>query len=131
MTAKNCVAILVLTLALTAALAVSAPASRADDYPARVVKIVVPFPAGGSTDAISRIVGEPMRRLLGQPIIIENVSGADGSIGVGRAAEAYPVDSGFPRCSVLSDRIGAVARADIDGEGAVARGIVASAARLG
>ena len=45
--------------------------------------------------------------------------------------EAYPVDSGFPRCSVLSDRIGAVARADTDGEGAVARGIPEIVSRRG
>ena len=45
--------------------------------------------------------------------------------------EAYPVDSGFPRCSVLSDRIGAVARADTDGEGAVARGIPEVVSRRG
>src|SRR6516164_6662659 len=62
----------------------------AQAYPTRPITMIVPFPAGGSTDAISRIVGEPMRRSLGQPIVIENVSGADGSIGVGRVARAAP-----------------------------------------
>ena len=74
--------------------AAAAPAfsriASAQAFPARPITIVVPFPAGGSTDTISRIVGEPMRRSLGQPIVIENVSGADGSIGVGRAARARP-----------------------------------------
>ena len=64
--------------------------ANAQAYPTRPITIIVPFPAGGSTDAISRIVGEPMRRSLGQPIVIENVSGADGSIGVGRVARARP-----------------------------------------
>jgi tripartite-type tricarboxylate transporter receptor subunit TctC len=50
----------------------------------------VPFPAGGFLDATGRIVAERMRRSLGQPIIIENVGGADGSIGTGRAARAKP-----------------------------------------
>jgi len=74
--------------------AAAAPAflriASAQAFPTRPITIVVPFPAGGSTDAISRIVGEPMRRSLGQPIVIENVSGADGSIGVGRVARARP-----------------------------------------
>jgi tripartite-type tricarboxylate transporter receptor subunit TctC len=52
--------------------------------------MIVPFPPGGATDAIGRVVAERMRRLLGQPVIIENVSGAEGSIGVGRAARAKP-----------------------------------------
>jgi tripartite-type tricarboxylate transporter receptor subunit TctC len=74
--------------------AAAAPAfsrlASAQAFPTRPITIIVPFPAGGSTDAISRIVGEPMRRSLGQPIVIENVSGADGSIGVGRVARARP-----------------------------------------
>jgi tripartite-type tricarboxylate transporter receptor subunit TctC len=81
MTAKNCIAILVLTLALTAALAVSAPAARADDYPARVVKIVVPFPAGGTADIMPRIIAERLSRKWGQTVIIENHTGAGGNIG--------------------------------------------------
>jgi tripartite-type tricarboxylate transporter receptor subunit TctC len=52
--------------------------------------MIVPFPAGGGTDAVGRVVVERMRELIGQPIIIENVGGADGSIGVGRAALARP-----------------------------------------
>jgi tripartite-type tricarboxylate transporter receptor subunit TctC len=64
--------------------------AQAQVYPARPITLVVPFPAGGSTDAVGRIVAERMRALLGQPVIIENVGGAGGSIGVGRVARATP-----------------------------------------
>jgi tripartite-type tricarboxylate transporter receptor subunit TctC len=62
--------------------------ATAQDYPARPITMVVPFPAGGPTDAIARIVAQRMRISLGQPVIIENVPGAAGSIGVGRVAKA-------------------------------------------
>jgi len=52
--------------------------------------MIVPYPAGGLTDTFARIIAERMREPLGQRIIIENVGGADGSIGVGRAARARP-----------------------------------------
>jgi tripartite-type tricarboxylate transporter receptor subunit TctC len=78
-------------LALTSTFAVNAvlPAA-AQDYPARPITIVVPFPAGGPTDAVGRIVAERMRTSLGQSVIIENVGGAGGSIGIGRVARAEP-----------------------------------------
>src|SRR5258708_4139527 len=57
-------------------------------YPSRPITVVVPFAAGGPTDVIGRIVAEHMRASLGQPVIIENVGGASGNIGVGRAARA-------------------------------------------
>jgi len=60
----------------------------AQTYPSRPITMVVPYPAGGPTDVIGRIVAEGMRASLGQPIIIENVGGANGSIGVGRVARA-------------------------------------------
>ena len=60
----------------------------AQTYPSRPVTMVVPYAAGGPTDVIGRIVAEGMRASLGQPIIIENVGGAQGSIGVGRVARA-------------------------------------------
>jgi tripartite-type tricarboxylate transporter receptor subunit TctC len=59
-------------------------------YPSRPITMIVPAAAGGSTDVVGRIMGERMGSSLGQPVIIENVSGADGSIGVGRAARARP-----------------------------------------
>ena len=62
----------------------------AQTYPTRPITLVVPFAAGGPTDAITRIVGERMRVVLGQTVIIENVTGADGSIGVGRVVRASP-----------------------------------------
>jgi tripartite-type tricarboxylate transporter receptor subunit TctC len=63
---------------------------RAQVYPGRPLTLIVPFAAGGPTDTIARIVAEGMRTSLGQPIILENVGGADGSIAVGRAARAAP-----------------------------------------
>src|SRR2546425_8861946 len=63
---------------------------QAQTYPSRSITLVVPFPPGGSTDTIARIMAERMRPLLGQPVIIENVGGAGGSIAVGRVARAAP-----------------------------------------
>src|ERR1700681_251484 len=54
---------------------------EAQSYPSRPITMIVPFAAGGGTDAVGRVVVERMRDLMGQPIIIENVVGADGSIG--------------------------------------------------
>ncbi len=68
-----------------AALPVVSRVARAQAYPSRPITMVVPYAAGGPTDVIGRIVAEGMRASLGQPIIIENVGGANGSIGVGRA----------------------------------------------
>jgi tripartite-type tricarboxylate transporter receptor subunit TctC len=65
-------------------------AADAQDYPARPVTLVVSFPAGGPADAVARIVVERMRMALGQPVVIENVTGANGSIGAGRVARAAP-----------------------------------------
>jgi tripartite-type tricarboxylate transporter receptor subunit TctC len=64
--------------------------AQAQTYPSRPITLVVPFPPGGSTDAAARIMAERMRAPLGQPIVIENVGGAGGSIGVGRVARAAP-----------------------------------------
>jgi tripartite-type tricarboxylate transporter receptor subunit TctC len=68
----------------------AATGSAAESYPSRPVTMIVPFPAGGPTDTIARIFVEPMRSSLGQPLIVENVSGAGGTIGVGRLARATP-----------------------------------------
>jgi tripartite-type tricarboxylate transporter receptor subunit TctC len=64
--------------------------ATAQPYPARPVTLVVPYAAGGSADTLPRIVAERMRETLGKPIVIENVTGAAGSIGVGRVARAAP-----------------------------------------
>src|ERR1700742_1689742 len=60
-------------------------------YPNRPVTMIVPFPAGGATDTLARYLAEQMRGMLGQSIIIENVGGAAGTIGVGRAVRS-PAD---------------------------------------
>jgi len=64
--------------------------ARAQTFPTRPVTVVVSFPAGGPADSVARILAERMRVSLGQPVIIENVSGANGSIGAGRVARAAP-----------------------------------------
>ena len=77
------------SLAIAAALATAADA-RADTFPSRPITMVVPFPAGGPTDTVARILAEPMRVALGQAIIIENLTGAAGTIGTGSIARAAP-----------------------------------------
>jgi len=64
--------------------------ARAQTYPARPITMIVPFAPGGLTDVIGRTLAEGMRTSLGQPVIIENVGGANGSIGTGRVARAAP-----------------------------------------
>jgi tripartite-type tricarboxylate transporter receptor subunit TctC len=59
-------------------------------YPSRPITMIVPFPAGGPTDSVARVVADRMHTLLGQPIIIENVTGASGSVAVGRVARSAP-----------------------------------------
>src|SRR5205823_8063570 len=63
---------------------------RAQDYPSRAITVVVPFPPGGASDVVARIVTNQMSKILGQSIIIENVSGAGGTVGSGRVAAAAP-----------------------------------------
>jgi tripartite-type tricarboxylate transporter receptor subunit TctC len=78
-------------LHLTAGAAVLPTASRiarAQAYPTRPITIVVPYTAGGQSDVVARIVGEHMRATLGQPVLIENVAGAGGTIGLRRVARA-------------------------------------------
>jgi tripartite-type tricarboxylate transporter receptor subunit TctC len=65
-------------------------AATAQTFPARPITAVVPFPAGGPLDVLARLMGERMRQALGQPLVIENVSGAGGTIGVGRVARSAP-----------------------------------------
>ena len=60
----------------------------AEDYPTRPITMIVPFPAGGATDTVARFLAEKMRAILGQPVVIENVGGAAGSLGVGRAVRS-------------------------------------------
>jgi len=77
-------------LIFAAALAACAGIAAAQNFPARPITLVVPFPPGGSTDTAARIIGERMRQSLGQTVVIENAGGASGSIALGRIARANP-----------------------------------------
>lgn len=80
--------------------------AAAQDYPAHPMIMIVPFPAGGATDTLARFLAEKMRPILGQPVIIENVAGAAGSIGVGRAvrspADGYTLSIGTSTTHMLT-----------------------------
>jgi tripartite-type tricarboxylate transporter receptor subunit TctC len=90
--------------------AVAAPAllrvATAQTYPSRPITMIVPGPPGGPLDSLGRVLAERMKGTLGQPVIIENVSGADSSIGVGRLARAkpdgYTIDVGYLGAHVLN-----------------------------
>src|SRR6266702_3101723 len=73
-----------------AALPAVSRVARAQAYPSRPITMIVGYPAGGPADTLARVVAERMRAALGQPIIIDNVPGAGGSIGAGRVARAPP-----------------------------------------
>jgi len=80
-------------LRLAVSAAVSPTASRfavADTYPSRPITIVVPFPAGGPTDTLGRVLAERMKGPLGQSVLIENLTGAAGTVGSGHVARAAP-----------------------------------------
>src|SRR5215813_12261650 len=64
--------------------------AQAQTYPSRPITIVVPFPAGGPTDALARVLAKRMKGALGQSVIVENPTGAAGTIGTGRVARAAP-----------------------------------------
>src|SRR5271157_1388482 len=82
---KRSIAFLALALS-----ALGAAPLRAEDYPARTVKIVVPFPAGGTADVMPRIIADWLSRKWGQPVIIEDRSGAGGNVGAEVAAKSDP-----------------------------------------
>src|SRR5258707_13733937 len=79
-----------LTLIAFAVMFTSVGSAGAQTYPTRPITMIVPLAAGGPTDVVARLLAERMRGMLGQPVIIENVTGAEGSIGIGRAAHARP-----------------------------------------
>ena len=79
-----------LSIALAFAVFAAVSGAAAQTYPARPVTVIVPFAAGGVTDIVARIVSERMKTALGQSVIIENVSGAGGTIGVTRLFRAAP-----------------------------------------
>ncbi len=77
-------------LAVVAALALGIFSASADDYPARPVRIIVPFPPGGSTDIVARTLASALAPAAGQPFVIENRAGAGGVIGADAAQHAAP-----------------------------------------
>jgi tripartite-type tricarboxylate transporter receptor subunit TctC len=80
--------------------------AAAQNYPTRAMTMIVPFPAGGATDTLARFLAEKMRAVLGQPVIIENVAGAAGSLGVARAvrsaADGYTLSIGTSTTHMLT-----------------------------
>jgi tripartite-type tricarboxylate transporter receptor subunit TctC len=82
------------------------PAAAAQTWPVRPVTLIVPYPPGGPTDVLARVLAEQMRGVLGQPLIIENIAGAEGSIGVARAARAkadgYTIELGAMSTHILN-----------------------------
>ena len=76
--------------ALLCSLIVPGPARAADPYPSRPIQMIVPFPAGGPADIVGRLYALELSKLSGQPVVVENVSGAAGIIGTQNAARAEP-----------------------------------------
>ncbi|MBM3485613.1 MAG: tripartite tricarboxylate transporter substrate binding protein [Alphaproteobacteria bacterium] len=72
------------------ALVVGAAPSAAQDYPAKPIRIIVPYPAGGGNDLLARVIGEHLTRVWGQPVVIENRAGAAGNIGTALLAQSAP-----------------------------------------
>ncbi|HEX3859391.1 MAG TPA: tripartite tricarboxylate transporter substrate binding protein [Pseudolabrys sp.] len=91
---------------IASAVAAAPLAAYADTYPSRPITMVVPFPAGGATDVLARVLGERMKDILGQPIVVENVGGAAGTIAVGRvartAADGYTLSIGTSTTHMLT-----------------------------
>jgi tripartite-type tricarboxylate transporter receptor subunit TctC len=78
------------TIVAALAAVLTAVPAQAQPYPSRAITVIVPFPAGGPSDVVARIVAEGMGKVLGQTMVIENVGGAGGTIGSGRVASAAP-----------------------------------------
>jgi tripartite-type tricarboxylate transporter receptor subunit TctC len=78
------------TSLVVAALLASASLVRAQDFPARFITIISPFQAGGPSDTVARLISVAMSKVLGQQVVVENVTGAGGTIGSGRVAKAAP-----------------------------------------
>jgi tripartite-type tricarboxylate transporter receptor subunit TctC len=78
-------------LAAVSALALGAAPARAQAvFPSRALRLVVPYPAGGATDFIARLVGERLSKVFGQPVVVDNRTGASGALGVGEVAKSAP-----------------------------------------
>jgi tripartite-type tricarboxylate transporter receptor subunit TctC len=77
-------------VALAALLSLCAPTRAQDAYPSKTITMIVPFPAGGSTDVIGRLVADGLRTVLGQSVVVDNRAGAGGSLGTAAIAKALP-----------------------------------------
>ena len=99
---RKCLTVVIATLVCLT----SAGMAAAQNYPTRQITMIVPFPAGGATDTLARFLAEKMRAVLGQAVIIENIAGAAGSIGVGRAvrspADGYTLSIGTSTTHMLT-----------------------------
>src|ERR1700734_1426943 len=82
--------IFVRAFAVFAVFALLSASAAAQTYPDHPVTLLVPFPPGGATDAIARIIQDPLQKSLGQPIVVENIGGAGGMIAADKAARANP-----------------------------------------
>ena len=78
------------TAAIALAFAIVSSASLAQNYPNRPITLLVPFAAGGATDTVARVTAQTMSKLLGQTIVVENATGAGGTIGATRAVARGP-----------------------------------------
>src|SRR4051794_14917901 len=76
--------------AIAAMLAVALPTTHAETYPSKPIKLIVPFPAGGTTDVLARVVGQELTKSWGQQVIVDNRPGAGGNIGADVVAKSAP-----------------------------------------
>ena len=88
--ANRCLALVGIAYAALISVAFCTPAWSQSDYPSKPVKIIVPFPAGGTSDVMGRLVAEELGKILKQPFIVENVGGAGGVIGTEKGAKTTP-----------------------------------------
>src|ERR687894_3321467 len=103
-----------MSASIIVALLLAAPASflSAQSYPNRTIRIIVTFPPGGSSDTLTRVLAQEMSESLGQPVVIENRTGAGGNIGVEAAAKSPPdgytllsSSSSLPLAAVLYSKL--------------------------
>src|ERR1700758_1057494 len=81
---------LLISLLGGAALVWPAPARAAEPFPSHPIRLIVPYPAGGGTDIVGRVLGQKLHESLGQPVVIDNRGGAGGTLGTGLAAKSAP-----------------------------------------